>query len=324
MQPQPAPNSSFSTILPTLQLAVDSTSLGEFKVCPRKYYYRLVEGWVPRSTSIHLIFGLLLHRGREDYERLRAGGAEHEDALRTTVRATLLATWHNGKPWWSDHRTKNRLTLVRTLVWYLDQFGREDPLQTILLSNGRAAVELSFKFSSGFTAPTSEPITLCGHLDRLAELNGQTYVCDIKTTSRSLGASFFAQFNPDNQFSLYTLAGRVAFQTPVAGVIVDACQILPTESKFERQPLLRAEAQVNEWLRDTGYWLGLMSRCAETGVWPQNDKSCNHYHSADGVNFGGCPYRPVCSRPPAARQKWLETDYVREAWDPAIARGELL
>ena len=30
-----SPNSSFSTQLPSLQLAIDSTSLGAFKKCPR-------------------------------------------------------------------------------------------------------------------------------------------------------------------------------------------------------------------------------------------------------------------------------------------------
>lgn len=313
----PVRNTSFSTVLPTLQTTIDSTSLGEFKVCPRKYYYRMIEGWVPRTTSVHLQFGLWLHQGREIYERSKTAGADHEEALRAAVQFVMTATWDfaTGRPWWSEHRVKNRLSLVQTLVCYLDQFGRNDPLQTIILANGKPAVELSFQLDFLTSPITDEPITLSGHLDRLVKFNSETYVSDIKTTTYTLGSSFFAQFSPDNQFSLYTLAGKVAFETPIAGVIVDACQITTTLPKFERQLIIRSEDQLSEWIVDTKYWINQMGYSAELNSWPMNDKSCNQY--------GGCPYRAVCSRPPNARQKWLETDYVHAIWDPAIARGDI-
>lgn len=307
-------NTSFSTYLP-MQLTIDSTSLGEFKTCPRKYYYRIVEGWVPRHTSVHLQFGLWLHQGREVYERDKSRGADHEEAIRTALKFVLDATWDRelDRPWWSDHKTKNRLTLVRTLVWYLDQYGKDDVLETVQLASGKPAVELSFKMASPYRTVTSdEEINFCGHLDRLAKFNGETYVCDIKTTSSTLGTSYFQQYSPDNQFSLYTLAGRVVFNTPVAGVIVDACQIAVGFSRFERQPIHRTEPQISEWLSETGLWFKVMEQCAVENHWPMNDRACHHY--------GGCPYRPVCSRPPSARQKWLETDYVKSIWDPSITR----
>lgn len=315
--PHPPVNTSFSTILPTLQLTIDSTSLGEFKTCPRKYYYRMILGYVPRSTSVHLQFGLWLHQGRELYERRKTSGSSHEEALHTAIKFLLTATWDRatGRPWWSDHKLKNRYTLIRTLVWYLDQFGENDPLQTIILANGKPAVELSFKFNMGLLSITDEPIMFSGHLDRLVKFNSGTYVSDVKTTSSTLGSNFFAQFTPDNQFSLYTLAGKIAFETPIAGVIVDACQIAVDFSRFERQLIIRSEAQVDEWLVDSIHWISQMGQAAEQSYWPQNDKACHHY--------GGCPYRPVCSRPPSARSKWLEVDYVRSTWDPAIARGDV-
>src|SRR4249920_481864 len=138
--PNPAPlNSSFSPILPALQTTVDSTSLGEFKTCPRKYYYRLIQGWVPRSESVHLTFGLFLHSALEHYDRQRAEGKAHEEALRSTTHRVMSDTWDpaSGRPWWSGHSVKNRLTLVRSVVWYLDHFGKNDPLQTLALASGQ-------------------------------------------------------------------------------------------------------------------------------------------------------------------------------------------
>jgi hypothetical protein len=310
-------NSSFSRVLPGLQLAVDSTSLGEFKTCPRKYYYSIVLGWQPRATSVHLVFGILLHQGREDYEKARCTGLGHEEALRKALRETLRRTWNAelARPWSSGDANKNRLTLVRTLVWLLDEHGPDDPLATIVLANGHPAVELSFRFDSGMVASTGEAFTLCGHLDRLVELNGERFVNDIKSTKSTISASFFHQYAPDNQFSMYNLAGQVAFGVPVSGVVVDACQVAVSFSRFERGLVQRTQAQLDEWLVDTGSWLRTMDTAAQTGHWPQNDKACHHY--------GGCQFRPVCSRPPAAREQWLQADYVRRVWDPLILRGDV-
>lgn len=312
--PEPPVNTSFSTQLPTLQLAIDSTSLGEYKICPRKYYYRLICGWVPRTQSVHLQFGLYLHQARETYERSKSAGADHQTALRAAIRRALSDTWDRTteRPWWSGHPTKNRLSLIRTIVWYLDQFGLNDTLQTITLSNGQPAVELTFNFDSGLTACTGESFTLCGHIDRLVQFNAESYVSDIKTASMALGQSYFAQYSPDNQVSLYSVAGQIAFHTPISGVIIDGIQIGATFSRFERQIIPRTPHQLEEWLSDTAQWLKQMQYSAVTSYWPMNDKACHHY--------GGCPYRGVCSRPPYARQKWLETDYTKQIWDPSIAR----
>jgi CRISPR/Cas system-associated exonuclease Cas4 (RecB family) len=325
-------NTSFSLQLPTLQLVIDSTSLGTFKECPRKYYYRHVEGWVPRQTSHHLLFGSWLHEGREFYERGRAKSLDHETALKASVLHLLDATFNHvtGRAWNSGDRIKSRETLIQTLVWYLDSFGRDDSAQTIILANGKPAIELSFKFTPKdyysereFTSHvTGEHIYFSGHLDRLAELQGSTYICDLKTTgASSLGQSYFAQFNPDNQVSFYTYAGKWGLDTPetpekkeIAGVIIDAAQIRVTGTRFERQIIPRTNPQIVEWLEDTKHWIALMGIYAEANRWPMNDKACHHY--------GGCPYREVCSRTPGARQNWLETDYVRDVWDPAKPRGE--
>src|SRR5271167_1415999 len=88
-----AENSSFSRRLPGLQIAVDSTSLGVFKTCPRKYQYSIIFGWRSREESPHLTFGILLHKAREQYDHLRSQSTPHEEALAAVVRWTLNETW---------------------------------------------------------------------------------------------------------------------------------------------------------------------------------------------------------------------------------------
>lgn len=309
-------NSSFSRDLPGLQIAVDSTSLGIFKECPRKYYYSLIIGLEPKKRSVHLDFGTWLHKARETYEHAKAEGSDHESALEMALLGVLRASWNSkmGRPWVSDHPTKNRKTLVQTVVWYLDEVAKNDPLKTVLLANGLPAVELSFTFPLDTKSlTTGEEIVLCGHLDRIVDFNDDLFVSDIKTTGSELSPSFFGQYSPDNQFSLYTAAGKVAFGTPVKGVIVDAIQVQVTGSRFARGIVQRSESQISEWLLATRYWVEQMEAAASQLLWPQNDKSCGLY--------GGCPFRLLCGKPPASREVWVKTEFQSRKWDPLERRG---
>ena len=309
---EPPPPSPF---LPhtRIQWAWDSTSLGWLKECPRKYQYSMIEGWRPKQPSIHLHFGLLYHAALEFYDRLRTEGAPHNAALIAATRQALCDSW----PWDFEpleRDTKNRATLIRSIVWYLEEFA-DDPCETVVLQNGKPAVELSFKMELDY-GPSGhlggQPYVLCGHLDRVVTLNGGTYICDRKTTSSTPGAYYFDGFAPDNQMSLYSLAARIVYQTPVSGIIIDAVQVAVGFSRFSRGFTYRSVAQLDEWLADTRYWLDLAVQYAKAGYWPQNDKSCHH--------FGGCPFRRVCSKSPEVRSVFLESDFRREPWNPLKVR----
>lgn len=312
------PNSSFSPHNRLLQLAIDSTSLGEFKICPRRYQLSILLGFTPRSESVHLTFGLLLHGAIEHYHRLRAAGTAHESALVDTVWHSMCNTWDRdlNRPWSSDDHYKNRFTLIRTIVQYLDKW-QNDPLETLILSNGNPAVELSFRYDSGYqTQSTGEPWLICGHFDRIASGLSGHWIVDTKSTKLVISPDWFAKFTPDNQFTIYTSAGRVAFSFDLEGVIVDGCQVLVGESRFQRGLVRRSSWQLDEWHQDLGYWLEQIEGCAISGKWPQNDKSCNLY--------GGCPFRSVCSAGSAAsRDQLLQETYKRRVWDPLQRRGDI-
>jgi PD-(D/E)XK nuclease superfamily len=304
-------NTSFSQKLPTLQIYVDASSLTEFKICPRRYYYSIVMGRQPQAESIHLTFGILLHKAAELYHIRRFTKQEaHTEALREVVRWLMVATWDReaNRPWTSNDKYKNRFTLVRTVVWYLDKY-QEDELRTAILKDGRPAVELPFTMDAGYDAFTGEGFMLCGKLDRIVTFKTDYYVSDIKTTQSTIGDYYFKKYTPDNQVTIYNIAGNVSFGLPVQGLIIDGCQIAIEFSRFERGLIERTEAQMLEWQEELGYWLMNMNTCAEQGHWPKNDSACNMY--------GGCPFRPVCSQPnPTAAQKVIEGAYRERSWDP--------
>lgn len=321
--PETKGNTSFSLAAPLMQLAVDSTSLGAYKTCPRFYWYSILWGFETKALKVDLVFGLWVHGGVERYHHAKAKGASHDDALDAALAWVLVQTWNKdlSRPWASGDSYKNRLTLVRTLVWYLDQYGPSDPLETVILANGKPAVELSFAFNSGYRTQLGEMVQYCGHLDRLASMNNQYYIPDIKTTKYDMTPRYWQQHNPSNQFGMYTLAGQINFQFKVAGLIVDGVQVLVGSSRFQRQLISKDEATIDEWYRGSLDWVRRMEESAIEGevhgelAYPMNDTSCSKY--------GGCPMQSICSRSPGSRQQWLETEFRRRVWDPLQRRGDI-
>lgn len=317
LAPFGAPRRAWSQVEPGLQLGIDSTSLGIFKECPYKYELTIRQGWQPRIKSVDLVFGMFMHEGFETYYKSRADGQEHEAALRQALRRLMERTWDRelNRPIRElEDNVKNRLGLARALVWGLDALAKDPDAAaptTHLLADGSAAAELSFRFDSGHVSRlTGEPFLLCGHIDRLVEFAGRLWVEDYKSTRHATDERYFSQFSPDNQISLYVLAGQVAFKEEIAGLIISAMQIGVNFVRGPRRQIIpRKPESIAEWHTQLGWWLQMMESCVESGVWPQNDKSC-----------WGCEFRGICARPPAGRQQRLEADFVRRIWDPMVAR----
>lgn len=294
------------------QFAWDSTSLTTFKECPRKYYYSIIQGYATREQSVHLTFGIYLHEAYEFYHKLRAGHLvpdgllDHDQSVKAVVKDMMIRT----AAWKSDDKYKNRRNLIRTIIWYFEEF-KDDPAKTVILSSGKPAVELSFRFE----IPEAPDFIYCGHMDRIAEFSGQRFVFDYKSTKRALYQEYFAQFSPHNQMTGYTLAGKITFREPVEGVMIDAAQVGVNFSRFLRAPAHRDDANLDEWLSQTAYWVKLAAQYAADDFWPLNESSCD--------KFFGCPFRPVCKQNPRHRDIWLKADYVHRLWDPLQIRGDI-
>jgi hypothetical protein len=291
-----------------IQYAWDSTSLGYLKECPRKYQLTMIEGWRSRGESVHLTFGIHFHKALENYDLFRAYGLDHEEAISWVVHYLFNAT-HG---WDSDHHAKNRETLFRSIIWYLETYS-DDPAKTLILSNGKPAVELSFRFETEVVVPGSrDHYILSGHMDRLVDFGGTRYVMDRKTTGGGIGTYFFDNFSPDNQMTLYTIASQIVYNMPVAGVMIDAAQVLVGHTAFGRGITMRSAGQLDEWMKDFEVWMATAHAYAVRGHWPMNEKSCG--------NYGGCTFRGICNKDPAVRDAFLRTDFEKRFWNPLEER----
>jgi len=324
IQPDHLTQGTTSPFLPgtNIQFAWDSTCLGLLKTCPRLYQLTIIEGWSSKSESVHLIFGGEYHSALEEYSRLRASGVKHETAIHETITSLLRRT-HN---WNFDTSTKtgkykNRDTLISLVVDYLDHY-IDDPCETYIKSDGVPAVELSFRFEldwgpTGNHTPIGQPYILSGHLDRVVNFNDHLFVMDHKTTTTTPGDYYFNQYEPNNQMTLYTLAGQIILHTPIRGVIIRAAQILLEKPhRFVQGFTYRTPDQIDEWLLDLQIHLNNAEAYAEAGYWPMNDTACD--------KFGGCRFREVCSKSPDVRENFLKADFVKlppeERWNPLRSR----
>lgn len=334
------PNSSFSTKNPLLQLAHDSTSIKAGKKCWRYYEYNIIHGYVPArrggseiliededtqatthvptqlfSANAHIIFGWLFHAATELYDQEIARGTPHQDAQLLGVEALLINTYDfiNRRPWTSDIPVKTRATLIRAFVVYTDRFQYAN-LQTVVLANGKAAVELSFRFEPGIrTRLTDEEILICGHIDVIKSWNEADWILDKKTSRFQLDDKYFAQYNPDVQVNIYTIAGKLVFHRPVAGFIIDAMQTLVSGTRFRRREIYVTEEHLTEFLRGFQRYIQDLETCVEENYFPMNETACG---------FGGlqCRYRDVCSAAPEVRQDLLDNYFTRRTWDPLEPR----
>jgi hypothetical protein len=262
----------------------------------------MIEGWRPKSESIHLRFGIEYHQALHEYKLYRAEGASHDDAVLRVVGDLLERT----NLWVTDHKFKNRDYLLRTVVWYLIISSDEDPAKTIYslpaeeLGRG-ARLRRRCRLSGGKLRPLW-PSRRGRHLPTNS-------VADHKTTTPHTWPVLPNQFEPNNQMT--STLGRPK-PAPIRVITTHSNQV--GFSRFVRSLTYRTKDQLDEWLNDLKGWLRKAESYAKEGYWPMNDTACNMY--------GGCAFRQVCSKSPNVRGAFLHSHFTQEdPWNPLTPRG---
>lgn len=282
------------------QLAWDNSSLSLLRTCPRKYYYEIVLGLRPQAQNPHLIFGSLYHAALEYNDRLIVDDIDLAMRSRLVCRYALRISYG----WNSDHKMKTRERLVRAVMAYLDHF-KTDGTETYMMSNGKPALELNFRFQS-------DEYMFCGYIDRIAHFNNELYVLDRKTTQKAFATDYIASFKPSGQMMQYTVGAQVGFSEEVKGVIIDVAYITANLDELGRFPVTYTKDQLAEWLENQRFWIGMAEQYWKAGKWPMNLDACHIYD--------GCKFRKLCSRPASVREHFIKAEYKVERWDPLKSR----
>lgn len=288
-----------------VQFGWDATSITCAQTCLRYYYYKIIMGYQPKRKSVHLEFGGVYADALEQFYKHKALGADNEEALRLVVAKAMIDSF--GMEF--DHSAKTRMNLIRTIVWYIDEFSDESEahIKTHYLADGKPAVELSFALE------VDDSIVVCGHMDRVVEFGNDLYTMDQKTTSATLSSYYSSAFKLDNQFNLYPWVGKAVLKTPVRGMILDAAQIAVGFSRFERTFIPKTQAQLDEWWMSAQYTIDMARAATTLDKFPMNLTACG--------NYGGCDFKEICSRSPSVRKNFLAGDFHKDlGWDPLKER----
>lgn len=210
-------------------------------------------------------------------------------------------------------KKKNRITLIRAVVWYCLDQPETGGFQPYAFPDGTPAVELPFRVALPMAFKTGDIPILCGYFDRFALFAEQIFPTDNKTTNASLGTRYFDGFSPNVQFDTYDMAASMLFpDLPIRGVYNDAVQMNVESVQFGKMEYYKTEALRQEHLEFIEYWLRQAEQYAEADFWPMNKSACWH-----------CPFNRICSKDPAVRQRYLEADMdlkKQERWNPLKER----
>lgn len=294
--------------VPNLPRVYDNTMLKILKECGYKHLLRTITGLREKKVHPRLRFGIEYHKTLEHYEYLKAGGMSVLEAN----DAACLAAMKRMVGFTSDDNSRTTLTLVRAVTWYVTKFA-SDPMKTYIRPNGKPAVELSFRVELPLLNPDGNPYLYCGHMDRVVEFDNGLYVDEYKTTGSALNERYFNQFSPDGQVSGYKYGGEIILSEPIKGVVIDACQLGVNFNRFQRRQIMRTKGQIDEWLQNTCSLIKEAERFTQENDYTMRETSCH--------NYGGCEFRPSCSKDPGVRRMYLKEDFEVNYWNPLENRS---
>jgi PD-(D/E)XK nuclease superfamily len=305
-----------------IQFAWDSVSLTSILSCPRRYQYQIVHGYISNNPSyaIALVFGILMHKGLEIYEKYRAELLPHDKAQFNMIRDICSLPATASLPTDTDIDTtetsedddgitarntkiRTRYYLIRALVGYTETY-RDDPCVTLLLPSGAPAVEYSFRVPLDISIAGTDAI-LCGHIDRIVEFNGYNYVTDYKST-KAISRQFFSAFDLSHQMTGYNIAGKIVLDKPISGVMIDAIALQVGGNKFARHFTKRTAGQEAEYLRTVRFAIDAAVKYYEDDYYPMNTSACFF-----------CDFKDICRQPPEFRERYIKQSFTKKTgWNP--------
>lgn len=343
----------------SLTFRVDWSSIESLLGCNRSAEYKLIHSRQGGSRSA-LTFGAAIHAGLEVWYRnkhqLTSGSEAIEadrQALLTRCYSAIESTFASSPPsLFPDYRTSDYA--IQSFHSYITHYQNE--ILTPFVHEGKPLVEFSFAYplgkvelpigmfnqwgygiltneadaekalyvSRGSHATLPVHIEWTGIIDMLAEVNGDLYVVDHKTTS-IISQDFFDGFEIAMQPTGYFAAMRAAFpDLPIKGFMANvlACRKpvaaftksgKPTSSKpFEafRRQYHYSDWHVDEFKQDALALVEELFANVTNKFFPKKTQWCVG-------KYGKCPYFDVCSLPPQSRMDMLMSGvYINNTWKP--------
>jgi hypothetical protein len=310
---------TFGTVeatVPEFPRVLSSSMREAFSLCPRKFQWEQIYGYIPKEESVHLKFGSAYAAGIEAYRRSYYGSANKHlspsDKLSESLADGMYAAildWGDYEP--PDGVAKTFERLIGALVEYTLAYQPETDGCKPSMFQGEPRVEFSFTFEiPGIRHPTTgDPLLFTGRCDMLAEFNKGLFIFDDKTTG-ALGPSWANQWRLRSQFTAYTVGAQEAGHA-VVGAIIRGIAILKTKYNLAEVITHRPPHIVEAWKKRVVHDAERMIEMWGSGYWPeygQENGGCGQY--------GGCPYQMLCES--VNPQGYLDVYFQNARWDPVV------
>jgi len=274
----------------------DPSMLSTFvKHCPRAFKHRYRDGLrrINAQVAYGMQFGVALHKGTEVWYPSRKNDMEATKAF-----VDLFKQFE--EPPGLSRKTGKELAATYTTILgcsLLSAYFQKYRNETVTLIENE--IPLAEELEPG--------VFICGRIDRILESRNGIFFRDLKTTK------YMNDFLivPNLQFMTYKFLVQKFTGKHATGEL-DVIGVSKTKQAHEllrQEPFDYTDAQMFEWKEQVLTWIGMISECQESGIWPQS-WDCKPF-------FRDCDYLPLCSLPdPDMREGLIETMYEVDFWDP--------
>lgn len=278
-------------------LVRDHTSIITFKTCKRKYFLKIVLGFRPKQTPTYFAFGSAYHKFREVLEKT--------SDVAQAISAAITYWQKNGTEpivgtKWA-HLTGARLMASCKEAYKFWQKERANGTVKVI------AVEQFFQVTL-----SDNKTVIGGRADQILRWNGKLWGRDFKTSSK-MGKFYDRTLEPNNQFTLYTVAESKLSSERVLGQLVEVMYNTKEEGP-KVVPLMtsRTEDQLNAWEKDMIFYTKIMDMCRNEDCYPMEESHCPY-----------CEFHSVCKAPSeGAMMGQLEYNFTQVPWDYSNPSGE--
>lgn len=262
-------------------VAADSQILSSFSRCPRRCKFAFVERLTPKEESKSLVMGKAVHSALESYYRNAIAGMSYAERVDKAIDAVGDYT--------DKLSTDDMQTVLQTLAEYF-RFRKSDAI---------IPLEVESVFSKILYEGEEYKILLEGRIDLIANISGNLFVLDHKTTSRN---SEVVDLNP--QFMIYSWATEL----PVIVNRIGFQKSLKPEEKFKRFPIRFEKRAIEDFLNYATETLYHYALCLDGREFMPNFASCES-------KYGVCSYINICRYPSLEEETRKHEFVIAEPWD---------
>ncbi len=301
---------------------IDSTKIQDYMQCPRMYFFKYILGWRLELPSVHLEYGIALHKA---LEHLLTHGY---DPVSTTAAFDIFDDYFS-KNYVSicgdDHKSKNIGTTYYSLLQYARQYARDLEEFKVLHTEVAGSVLIDPKKKLYFRLDT-----VCK-----GRFEGRTGIFSLEhKTGTTYDRKWSLQWKQKFQVGTYYHVINCHFLEDVIGVVINGFfphnppemkkdgtpRAASRDCEFRRELIQRNKAQMEDWILTANSWYDSIIADTTNCFMVSEDMLVMkpfRKQTEQCTSFFGCAFADYCRAwaNPVGHQH-PQAGFVKSYWDP--------